>query len=618
MSFGQYDAKLKSLKSLFDSKRFIVPDYQRLYSWQERNWEDFWNDLTESINLNIPHYYGTIIVKYKSLISNAPEIHEYEIIDGQQRLTTFYLFCLALYNTILKRLNDKENINISNVDLEIFKREFLQEDNFYKLELGNLNKEFFKKLIKTDCKDLPSLGKPEVQTNKLLLKVYKFFCKKLNELRNEDLKKLFDFIRSGKLFVVEFIVQDENLAIKIFEVINDRGKPLTYLDKVKSIFMFISQKYFNGSLNEEIKSAFATIFEHFDRIKSLGTTLNISYIKDNKFSEDDLLKFLYHYIAEWTKAHFKLGSVIEYNYDTNLDDIFENFIKKTIGLLIDRKSDLKTFILESVKDLQGLTISFYELLDNVYKKQNKKLYKFILFLEPDVRIWHLLVTTNYKNFLDDNLLDLIESTDLRIYKVRRTDPRAGLYNVISKLKYSYQFPKDDFYRFIHEYGNDSEFTIYLDKEVNAKNKATKYIFWELNKKEFLENFVKNLNLKISLHLAEYPDEYDIELYRKCEIEHIIAQNLKADYKDFGFIDETSYKSKINKLGNLTLLEDYLNKGSCSNRIPVEKSENCYSKSKLPYNQYFLSSYIKQFNFNESSIDKLTKEIINFCLQRWKI
>ncbi len=67
-----------------------MPDYQRLYAWEEKNCKDFWNDIIKSVKEGQNHYLGTITLEEKG---NG----KYEVIDGQQRLTTFYLFVLALY-----------------------------------------------------------------------------------------------------------------------------------------------------------------------------------------------------------------------------------------------------------------------------------------------------------------------------------------------------------------------------------------------------------------------------------------------------------------------------------------------------------------------------------------
>lgn len=617
MSFGMYDAKKKSLREFFVDKKLTVPDYQRLYSWDKRNWEDFWNDLVESISMKVPHYYGTVTVKFLS--QDSSELYNYEIIDGQQRITTFYLFSLALISTILERKLQRSNrMNIEYIELEIFKREFIKKGEVFKLELGNLNKEFFKQIVGKGCKDLINQELPFERSNQHLLECYKYFCERLAVLSDEDLKKMFDFVKSDKLFVVEFIVQSEDLAVRIFEVINDRGKPLTYLDKVKSVLMFASQKYLNGALNTEINDAFEDVFKYLDLTISLGKKLGVPYL--SAFEENDLLKILYHYLARWAIEKFGFGRVLEYDYDAGVDRIFEDFVKRIIVELQEENDKLQLFINNFIEDLKGLAKASYTLLEGLEDKyeENKKLYKLILFLEPNVRTWHLLVTAKYKGFLNDELLDLIESMDVRIYKVRGTDPRAGLYHdVISNLKNMEEFPREDFCKFLNTYGNDADFMNNLRKDM-YKNKATKYILWELNISNYVEEALEKNNLPTG-HVINF-DDCDIELYRNCQVEHIIPQDLNANLNSFGFSDETDYKSKVHKLGNLTLLEEELNKNKkkCGNHIPKDKATKCYPESRIPYNKYFLVAFILKNNFGKSDINKLTDDIVEFALKRWKI
>lgn len=617
MSFGMYDAKKQSLREFFVDKRLIVPDYQRLYSWDRKNWEDFWNDLVESISMKVPHYYGTVTVRFLS--QGFSELYNYEIIDGQQRITTFYLFSLALVSTILgRKLQRSEKMDIEDIELEIFKREFIKKGEILKLELGNLNRNFFKQIAERNCRDLINQKPPFERSNRRLFECYKYFCEKLTVLSNDKLKEIFDFVKSDKLFVVEFIVQSEDLAVRIFEVLNDRGKPLTYLDKVKSVLMFASQKYLNGALNSKINDVFEDVFKYLDLTISLGTKLGVSYLSD--FEEDDLLKILYHYLARWTIEKFGFGKVLEYDYNAGLDGIFEDFVKRIIRELQEEKTKLQLFIEEFIEDLRGLSRVLYTLLEEVKDKceENKKLFKLILFLEPNVRTWHLLITAKYKGFLNNELLDLIESMDIRIYKIRGTDPRAGLYNdVVSKLKDMEEFPREKLCEFLNRYGNDADFINNLRKDM-YKNIATKYILWELNNRAYIEEALKKNNLPTE-HPIDF-DDCDIELYRNCQVEHIIPQSLNANLKSFGFSDEADYRSRIHKLGNLTLLEEELNKNrkKCGNHIPKDKTMKCYPESKIPYTKYFLVAFMLKNNFGKSDIDKFTEDIVGFAQKRWKI
>lgn len=91
-----------TIRGLFDTSiQFIIPVYQRAYSWQEDNWNVFLQDLMEQVNRENEYSYGNL------LLETIKKDSEYDVIDGQQRLTTLVIFMRALYN-VLKSKNAKE------------------------------------------------------------------------------------------------------------------------------------------------------------------------------------------------------------------------------------------------------------------------------------------------------------------------------------------------------------------------------------------------------------------------------------------------------------------------------------------------------------------------------
>ena len=92
-------AEARDIDELFAGKIFRVPNYQRNYAWDKKNWNDFWNDIREGLETNTEHYWGTITLKVTDETYYCEEEDKYfkvyEVVDGQQRLTTIYLFLLA-------------------------------------------------------------------------------------------------------------------------------------------------------------------------------------------------------------------------------------------------------------------------------------------------------------------------------------------------------------------------------------------------------------------------------------------------------------------------------------------------------------------------------------------
>lgn len=113
------DTKLLSLSEIFNNKIFRIPDFQRGYSWEERQLEDFWEDI-QNLSPNKIHYIGLLTVEpiKESDIVNIEKwkddlwlfkkgLSAYYVIDGQQRLTTL----IILLHEILRTFSDDEGIN---------------------------------------------------------------------------------------------------------------------------------------------------------------------------------------------------------------------------------------------------------------------------------------------------------------------------------------------------------------------------------------------------------------------------------------------------------------------------------------------------------------------------
>ena len=568
-------AQAKNIYELFAGKVFKVPDYQRNYSWTEKNWEDLWSDVKEGLMTHTEHYWGTIILKAtgKTLYCKEKDIpfNLFEVVDGQQRITTIYLFLLALANAGRPAL--KEN--------------FIKCGDIYRLELGGLNNQFLKDVV--DEKN----PMPSIKTNRLLKECLEYFE---NQLRTfGELDELSKYLQN-LTFSLEFVVQDQTLAVKSFETLNDRGKPLTFLDKTKSYLMFISLRYLNGKLNKQIDSTFGNVFTNYDMIKEVGEQDNIDYIKSNRFTEDESLRFFYHYFAQYAIQTYNLP--VGYDYDATANDIFEIFLKTSCKHLRTNTKNLEKFIEEFLIDIDRFMLSFKNVIEKT--KTNCESKKLFSFLALNTRVYPLLISLELKGLLNRSLLKLIETLDLRVYKIRGTDPRADLYKeVISQIKITNDVNniENGLKKFINTFMPDPLFQHYLNQSL-YDNPATKFILWEYEK-----------------HIDPSFDDYDSALYMDCQKEHIFPQNPRPPFPSYNFADEEEYFANIDRLGNLCLLEKKLNK-QCQNKLPDQKKKyyQCSNVSRTKK----LGFDIDNNGFTKNDIDNITKDIISFCLKRWAV
>jgi hypothetical protein len=486
-----------------------------------------------------------------------------------------YLFLLAL----------------SNLGLSALRNNFIKCGNIYRLELGSLNNQFLKDLV--DGRN----PQPDLKTNRLLKECLEYFENQIREFGR--LNKLSQYIQ-GKTYVLEFVVHDQTLAIKTFECLNDRGKPLNLLDKTKSHIMFISYRYLNGELDNLINRVFGNVFTNYDIIKDIGEQEDITYIRSYKFTEDELLRFFYYYFAYYAIREYNLPEA--YNYDATAIEVFERFIKGSCHSLKNDRQNLYNFIGEFLESLDRFTTAFRRIIERV--KTDCKFKKLFSFLGLSTTIYPLIISLEAENLLDEELLELIETLDLRVYKVKGGDPKADLYkNVISKIKVGINKQEivSKIRRFINVFMDDDLLRHRLINERMYKNPATKYILWEYEK-----------------YLDSSFDDCNSHLYKICQVEHIFPQTPTFDFPAYGFNSREDYDANIHRLGNLCLLEESLQK-HCGNKLPQAKAQNCYPQSNVPRTRNRLSAYININNrFTKEDIDELSEEIADFCLKRWKV
>ncbi|MCD6187459.1 MAG: DUF262 domain-containing protein, partial [Desulfuromusa sp.] len=201
--------KLQSLTEIFNEKFFRIPDFQRGYSWNMEQFDDFWDDLVNLKNGKI-HYTGLLTIEpiEESTVSNNENWQDdlwlfergfqaYYLIDGQQRLTT----SIILINEILNRFKAEEGINFSSKNDWTKKFLFLEYNEAYKsyifgYEKDNPSDEYFKTRI-LGQESSTSDKVPEQTLYTANLKAAKdFFQKKLSVFGKEDLERIFKKVTS--------------------------------------------------------------------------------------------------------------------------------------------------------------------------------------------------------------------------------------------------------------------------------------------------------------------------------------------------------------------------------------------------------------------------------------
>lgn len=129
----------KTLMNLFNGDRvFIIPKYQRAYAWGEKQLNEFLDDIHNQTKSS-SYFFGTILFEEKNAIDGYEQI---EIVDGQQRITTLVVF--------MKILLHKVKSNIEERKYKTLEKRFIKGDYFHKLQVLDVDNEFFKTYIVGD------------------------------------------------------------------------------------------------------------------------------------------------------------------------------------------------------------------------------------------------------------------------------------------------------------------------------------------------------------------------------------------------------------------------------------------------------------------------------------
>ena len=218
-------------KTLFSEVgvRYVIPRYQRAYAWEEKEIEQLIDDICDDNDPKRDYYIGSLIVARRK----ADDGVEYEVIDGQQRLTTIYL--------LLQCLLDEGYFSRGDVSVG----EALSFDCRSK---SNCTLAY----IRTDAQK--SEGKEELLDQSILLAVDIIKKKLAREFgdRVEDQKKFVDRLKHVVLYRIE--VPEHTDLNRYFEIMNTRGEQLEQHDILKARLM----NYLDDACERE---AFARIWE---------------------------------------------------------------------------------------------------------------------------------------------------------------------------------------------------------------------------------------------------------------------------------------------------------------------------------------------------------------------
>lgn len=613
VTIGEY------LKLDRDSK-FIIPEYQRKYSWDISNCDKLWSDVTNFIDNNNsdPYFFGTIIVNCSN------EDTELKLIDGQQRTTTFMLLLKAL----LIKINDTLKSMVSDSDSEQLKRALRERRRniisiLYKVDVEDISDEpddENDKKIYSSFKNLINQSNQEIYKNELenimcsvdydeanSRRVDILYKQKDNRLTNffknfkhfyskENLNKI-DFLNKfTKTFldecqVIEIKSWKVEQAITMFNSLNSDGLPLTDSD------IIYSKMYANLKTDEDRKKLgekWRFLIDLTDKLES-KKIVNINALLNQKM-------YLYRSIN---------GDTINSNGNINVTtpglrryyiDINQSLIKNPLSFC--NELIILALIWDIVKDNTLVKILF-NFNDN-----------FKLFLASFFHRYDSYFTFDNQGKIiinDDNKNNLICEIEQIV------ELMIKLFAILSLVDSGYSSSNFKTFLFAEEIKlADPNISISEIKEDFMNHINKQWSKEEISNKLF--DYEKNDIVYLNEYLFAINNNKILNLNGDIDIEHIMPQsgkNINSILVDANIENEDVFYQYINKIGNKILLEYNINRSISNEWFRTKVStkislKSGYVDSKYPCAQYLVEKYkdnLKPY-WTKEDIDNATNEAID--------
>ena len=607
-----------TVEKLFEGRLFRIPDYQRGYAWDEKQWNDFWEDV--DLLEEGHHYTGTVVLdlvdKPAPGATPMPSVWDHEggsyqvfdVVDGQQRLTTLVLFLDAIRREMaaFPHLSAKAG----GVRRSYVRTESDSGGDLLKLRLNADTHPFWSGSVLADS---PSPAPPTNASQQRLAAARAHFAARLAEQRSKQgpdygtwLERLRTKVTTQLVFVPYEVSSSAEVGV-IFEVMNDRGKDLTELEKAKNYLLYLSEKTKPNELGDVVNQTWSEIFRRLMAARS-----------SSSWHEDQLLR-----------AHWLMG----YNPDRRSWK-GTSTVKERLGLraYVGRREDLIRDATRYVELLGSASSAYAEvrspsmsgaflgLADNDRDRRAiSDATRRLLRVGAVATFIPLLIAARLRHPTDGDfhrdLLDLCERFAFRVYRTLRKYANSGQ-SQFFRLGFEVFTGKRDqagtlnrIRELVEYYSPDDEFQEALQRVPRYGWPGLKYMLYEWE-----QHLGGQRDVQLDWERLEQRDA-------SKTVEHILPQTPTDAWKLVFSSDEI--EALTHDVGNLVLTEDnsvYLNRtfaekrGLAGERGADGSLRRTYANSTL-FQERALGEYEE---WTPATLRQRHDEIMEWAKGRWQV
>jgi hypothetical protein len=576
--------EFKPLIDVLSGKLFSIPEYQRHYSWTRKQRIDLFRDILKLMDArkiyeDRVHFMATIVClkthDRQQVGSNS--FYVYEVVDGQQRLTTL----IILLKAISLRLGAE-----SQIDEEKELNKLLVKDDGRLLILQNNhdNRMLLRNYLQYGT--VPLLEDIKTAADANINEAIKDCTRFVNSPTMNTIG-LLSLVKNYLYFIFQYL-EDKGAVYTIFEVLNSRGLEVDWLDKCKSMLMGL-------------------LYEHSGNV-------------DDGTFEQHLIE-LHRY---WSDIYTEIGlqsihgqEIIRFAATLQQDGFAGRPISAEAAVEYFRedcmKSGARNQIIKNIKENTIWLKKVTSALSTLYKDNRRNAVTEIT--QARLMAISIMLRTDLVESDRNKLLEQWERTTFRIYGLLDNDARVKVGDFVRVSKAIFKeksLPLDTLKNMVYEIGK--EFPI--EAAINALRTKDCYTGWQRKLRYFFYRYDEYLSLKMRRQINEADWSTIWRSNVNDSIEHILPQDRSKNCWSSVFDDDLQ-KRLVNTIGNLCLLSQPLN-SSGRNNCFAQKVE-IYKRTNLLSNQNILTMTNGESRVRWESDDILfrTEQLLAFAKEQWR-
>ncbi len=568
MAVGNFSTANQTYRMLMGNGLiYTVPRFQRDYSWTEEDWDDLWRDMEALFGPEgeAAHYMGYLVLQ-------SSDNKNFDIIDGQQRLTTLSIIILAVLSNLQKLIDkgtDAERNTLRQQQLRGSFIGYLDPVTLVarsKLTLNRNNNTLFQQYL------IPLQPAPRRNlkaTEHLMRKAFDWFETRIGQAykTGEALAGFIDQL-SDKLFFTVITVSDELNAYKVFETLNARGVKLSSTDLLKNYLFQVVNRQDNNTLREN-EHELNQLDDRWDRLVSrLGSESFPDFLRVHWNSRHKFLRHaeLYKRIRDRVRDRAAVFTILR---EMEMDvDVYVALSKPEDELWQPQQRPyIKELRMFNVRQIYPLLLSGYRVLQ-----------------EPDfTRLLRIVSIISFRyNVIGNQPANEQERVYTQLAEGISANRFTTLAEIIQELKPLY--PNDATFR--------NAFAEKILKTTQSRNRLiVRYLLFKLEGQES-------------------GTDYDFESDR-YNIEHILPENPAGGWED---VSDHDHEQFVYRLGNMTIMNAGANRDlgnvSYGVKVPV------YGESEFTITQKIAENFPEKWNVDQ--IAARQRQMAKVATSIWRV